>query len=828
MSGIDVDSVFMSTVGGSIDDDDVCAYLCSVLSEMDIEELRNFSSLEEVVAPFLVESGSYDEDAAAAVCRSLVQAFGGSGYSGAGAEPVVSAPVDDTPELLVKAIKLNDTEEVKQLNKKGTYTTSTAQTIAMGDMDAIDGGALESQMAPATKALMRKRRQEAANLERKLRAEAERRADAARELRNARLAVVKASRRGGGAHKTGVNIDSFSLAHPSGRGDMLTDAKLQLVPGRKYGLVGRNGAGKSTLMRGLAMYQLPNLNHLRILLVDQHVEGDAKSALDWVLDADVERSTLLEEEARLSMYVNPDSNTVDVVPPLPSDLKGVDLTMALTEVWHRMDVLEVRTAEQRARTILKGLGFTTDMMVKPTVTLSGGWSMRAALAAAIFVNPDLLLLDEPTNHLDLHALVWLEDWLVNTFTGMLVVVSHDSHFLDSVCTDVIEFRSTLSGAKRSSLITFSGDYSTYERTLMEKRINLVKERDTYERTRDHLQEFIAREGKKYDNPSHQAQRKMKMKQLAALEPIEVPEDDENLVLKLPKPHGIFSGNERLLSIKGVSFAWPMHTEDDEAAKTPVKEQYYPALFEDVDFIVQSRARIAILGRNGCGKTSLLNLLLAGECNMPNTVPTTGSVSKLPGCRVTMLQQHHYKGEQLDPDCTPLEHIRALPQDASSAVGENDPGSRHEDAAMRGYLANFGIRRDSAILPVKYLSGGQRMRVALATAFFRRPDVLILDEPTNHLDADTVRALCESLRAFQGTIIAVSHDEAFVNRVIAATATTGASTCSSTDADAGLKALGGEIWVMESRKVTRFDGTFSGYKRKIRQQMLSQIAKSPKN
>eukprot|EP00606_Chrysophyceae_sp_TOSAG23-5_P000124 GSChrysophyteH2.ASY1.ANO1.740.1 assembled CDS len=126
--------------------------------------------------------------------------------------------------------------------------------------------------------------------------------------------------------------------------------------------------------------------------------------------------------------------------------------------------------------------------------------------------------------------------------------------------------------------------------------------------------------------------------------------------------------------------------------------------------------------------------------------------------------------------------------------------------MRSYLANFGIRRDSAILPVKYLSGGQRMRVALAIAFFRRPDVLILDEPTNHLDADTVRALCESLHAFEGTIISVSHDEAFVNRVIA---------------------LGGEIWVLESQRVKRFDGTFSSYKRSVRAEMMKKMAQSQK-
>ena len=860
MAALDPEYVFLKTVGDSITDEDVSAYLCSVLSEMDEAELKSVEALTEVVAPFLIEAGSHDEDEAAAVCRSLVQAFGGSGYTGVGGSASALEVEEEVPVLLSAPVRLNDTMEVQQLNKKGSYISSTAQA----DVENMEDGVLESQQAPATKALLRKRRADQAILERKLREESERRTAAANELHDARMAVVKAARASGGGHKQGVNIECFSLPHPSGRGDLLADAKLQLAVGRKYGLVGRNGAGKSTLLRALAMYKLPGCQHLRVLLVDQHVEGDAKSALSWVMDADVERIALLEEEVRLTGFLQAQTqaaeekgasaNSGSAKVTLPVDLRGVDLSMALQEVWDRMDVMEVRTAEQRARHILSGLGFTEEMMVNPTNTLSGGWAMRAALAAAIFVHPDLLLLDEPTNHLDLHALVWLEEWLLNSFRGTLIVVSHDSHFLDGVCTDVLEFRSTLSGAKKSSLITFTGDYSTYERTLAEKRINLRRDRDAFERTRDHLQEFIAREGKKYDNPSHQSQRKMKMKQLAALQEVNIAEEDSELVLKLPKPHGIFNGNEKLLSIQNVSFAWPKAKaapaagEDSASGQNEGEEgegegdgddghngdevvaveakQYHPPLFEKVDMVVQAKARLAFLGRNGCGKTSLLNLLLTGETNIENTTPTAGKVTKLPGCRVTMLQQHHYKGEQLDPDMSALEHIRALPQDSTSAVGENDPGSRHEDAAMRSYLANFGIRRDAAILPVKYLSGGQRMRVALASAFFRRPDVLILDEPTNHLDADTVRALCESLRAFEGTIISVSHDEAFVNRVIGATATVGASS-GGADTVSGLKALGGEIWVLESQRVTRFDGTFSNYKRKVRAEMMKNLAQSQK-
>lgn len=189
----------------------------------------------------------------------------------------------------------------------------------------------------------------------------------------------------------GVSLDRFSLMHPTGSGDLLTDASLVLTPGHRYGLIGKNGAGKSTLLRSVAQYKLPGLQHLRILLVDQHVEGDDFTPLQWVLRADVERTSLLEEEAKLTKYLH---HNVEEDGPLPAELKGVNLEVALQEVYERMDVIGVATAEKRARRILDGLGFTELMLSQPTASLSGGWAMRAALASALYVNPNLLLLDE--------------------------------------------------------------------------------------------------------------------------------------------------------------------------------------------------------------------------------------------------------------------------------------------------------------------------------------------------------------------------------------------------------------------------------------------------
>ena len=848
MAALNPRQALLSAIGEGLDDD-ISSYLCSVLEEMSLQELRSAETLTEVVAPFLVSTGSHTETQAAHVCRLLATSFGGSGYSRGNESRKVPDVIEDAPLLLSAPIKLSETAEVKQLNKKHTYggaqVTSADGTIQTNSDLGQDGTQL-----PATKSAMKRQRRENEILARKLQEEAQRRAAEAAESMAARMAAIRATRASGGAHKAGVQCDSLTLPHPSGKGDLLTDAQLNLAPGRRYGLTGRNGVGKSTLLRALANYKVPGLTHLRILLVDQHVEGDDESALQWLLRADVERTMLLQEEERLKQFMSADDTDeaeaiAEIIPIsnkhtsghkagsistannkqrsslLPADLRGVDLTKALQEVWDRMETINVRSAEQRARVILRGLGFEDKMMIRPTSTLSGGWAMRAALASAIFVSPNLLLLDEPTNHLDLHALVWLEDWLLNKFGGILVCVSHDQYFLNSICTDVLELRTPLGGANKSTLLHFSGDYQTYERTLHEKRVNLSRSKESYEKEKEKLQEFIAREGKKYDNPQHQAQRKMKMKQLSALEEVEVQEDEEALVLSLPAPNGTFDSSEKLIKIQNVAFAWPQVGQEEAWQQQQVQPTaeananilYQDPLFKNVDFVIQPNARIAIVGRNGCGKTSLLNLLM-GEASA-----TEGSVVSHPGCRICMLQQHHYKGEQLDPDKSPLDHIKSLPQDATTAVGVQDPGSRHEEAAYRTYLSRFGIRRNPAVLPVKYLSGGQRMRVAMAVALFRRPDLLVLDEPTNHLDSDTVRALCDALETYEGAIIAVSHDEAFVNRVISS-GSKAKSKGKNKDDEEAAEELGGDIMVMAKNRVTRFEGTFRDYKRMIRTQVMA--------
>ena len=415
---------------------DILEYVISVVEGMTENERKNHMILIEVIAPFLVDSGFSDETGSEDICKKLAVVFGGSGYC----KSTLSLPEEEAPTLLSAPIRMIETSGLQPV--KATYGGAIiADTI--GDIE--QGVAVFSQLghsvgstpshnanldikSVATGAKdLRRQRKESEKLSRILQAEAAAEAERRKEFAAARMAAIRASRTAGRQSTVGVNIDLFSLPHPTGTGDLLTDASLVLVPGRRYGLIGRNGAGKSTLLRSLANYKLPGLSHLRILVVDQHVEGDKDTALEWLLRADVERTSLLEDEARLSSYLHG-----SVEGPLPDDLKAVNLEVALTECYERMEAIGVGTAEQRAQSILVGLGFGEEMISRPTNSLSGGWAMRAALGAAIFVKPNLLLLDEPTNHLDLHALVWLERWLLDGYNGIAVIVSHDQFFLNEV------------------------------------------------------------------------------------------------------------------------------------------------------------------------------------------------------------------------------------------------------------------------------------------------------------------------------------------------------------------------------------------------------------
>lgn len=567
-------------------DEDLLSYLVSVIEGMSIDERKNFAEIRQAVGPFLLDTAyAANEAEADEYCRKIAVSNGGSGYAGKGAIAGSSGPLE-APILLSAPVKIIDNSgllPVKQTYGGAVFTEISDNGVGAPAVATSTNSVLDIGTVATTQKQLRKQRKDAAQMSKSVLAEKAARAAEQEEMARVRMAAIKASRALGRQALTGVTLDRVSLPHPSGAGDLLSEISLSLSPGRRYGLIGRNGAGKSTLLRALANYKFDGLTHLKIMMVDQHVEGDDDTAIKWLLRADVERTSLLEDEARLMMFIHdPDS-----AGPLPADLVGVNLEVALAECFERMDAIGVSSAESRAVKILSGLGFDEKMMHdKPTSTLSGGWVMRAALGAALFVKPNLLLLDEPTNHLDLHALIWLEAYLKETFNGIAVVVSHDKHFLDDICTDIIELRSLLGGQKKTSLEQYNGDYSTFAAVVEERNLAQSRARVAYEKEKEKLKEFISREGKKYDNPQHQAQRKMKMKQLEALIEVEAVEEDSETVFNLPTPYAVFDPCDALIGISDASFSW---SEEE------------PPLFEHVDFSVTATSRVAIMGKNGCGK-----------------------------------------------------------------------------------------------------------------------------------------------------------------------------------------------------------------------------------
>ena len=384
----DVETVVRSALRGL--DDDILSYLVSTIDNMSPAERRSFDCLHELMEPFLLDTEFCDSATVTQICRQMTVAFEGSGYKSQTIE-------DEAPQLLSNPIKIIDRTDFNNVKATyGNYVVPSDENMRPSVM--LQNTPFEITQVPVTQRQARKMRKENEMLNKLLKQEQLRREREAQELRAARMAAIKASRAAGRQANMGVNIERFSLAHPSGTGELLTDASLVMSRQRRYGLIGRNGAGKSTLLRALANYKLPGLLHLKILLVDQHVEGDEDSAIGWVLRSDVERAALLEDEQKLLANIHGEL--------VSEELRGVNLDLALAECYERMEAIGVNTSEFRARKILEGLGFAESMISVPTESLSGGWAMRAALASAIYNQPDLLLLDEPTNHLDLHALVW--------------------------------------------------------------------------------------------------------------------------------------------------------------------------------------------------------------------------------------------------------------------------------------------------------------------------------------------------------------------------------------------------------------------------------------
>ncbi|MDG6094860.1 ABC-F family ATP-binding cassette domain-containing protein [Acetobacter sp. AN02] len=472
---------------------------------------------------------------------------------------------------------------------------------------------------------------------------------------------------------------------------LLDEASLSVEPGRKVGLIGRNGAGKSTLLGAVAGDTQPDGGTIRLAArarlgrVKQEAPSGSATLLETVLAGDTERTALLEEAEHATDGIR------------------------IAEIHERLAAIGADSAPARAATILSGLGFDAAAQARSVSEFSGGWRMRVALATALFLNPDLLLLDEPTNHLDLEATVWLESWL-KRFSGAALIVSHDRGLLDS-CVDAIAH------LDRGKLTLYSGGYENFVRIRTEQALQQARMAEKVAAQRAHMQSFVDRFRAKATK-ARQAQARVKA--LEKLPVIESVVEDTPVRFDFPAPDEL---PPPVLTTDAVSIGYDGR-----------------AVLSDLSLRIDMEDRIALLGANGNGKSTLAKLL-AGRLS-----PLSGTMFRNPKLRVGYFAQH--QTEELVMSETPVDHMsRALP-------GALPP-------AVRSQLARFGLDAARAETRVSELSGGEKARLLLALATRDAPQMLILDEPTNHLDLDAKDALIRALAEFTGIVILISHDSHLV-------------------------------------------------------------------
>ena len=501
--------------------------------------------------------------------------------------------------------------------------------------------------------------------------------------------------------------------------EIIDGATAALPAGRRIGLVGRNGAGKSTLLK-LILGQLSAdqgdvswPKDWRVGAVAQEAPGGSDSLLDTVLAADPERTQLM---AQAEHETDPHK---------------------LGDIHHRLEAIGAYAAPARAAEILAGLGFSAEEQLRPCSEFSGGWRMRVALGSVLFAAPDLLLLDEPTNYLDLEGVLWLEDFL-RRYRGTVIIVSHDRDLLNTAAEFIVHL-------EHGKLTLYSGNYDTFVETRAMKRALDAATAKKVDARRKHLQSFVDRFRYKASK-ARQAQSRIKM--IERLDRIELPVDENVAPIRIPAP---VEASPPLIAMDRVSVGY---------------EPGKPVL-SNLSLRFDPDDRIALLGKNGNGKSTLAKLL-AGKL-----APMTGEVVRAKKLVPGYFAQHQL--EELDGSLTPIETLGELRRKLTLEQ-------------LRTQLGGFGFSADKQLTKVGSLSGGERARLMLALATLDKPNLLILDEPTNHLDIDARGELLDALNDFEGGVILISHDR----RLIEATAD--------------------RLLLVADGTVTPFDGDLDDYRR----------------
>jgi ATP-binding cassette subfamily F protein 3 len=506
-------------------------------------------------------------------------------------------------------------------------------------------------------------------------------------------------------------------------GRLLIDhATVQITPGARVGLVGRNGTGKSTLFRAIRGELATESGTIaipprwRVGSLAQEAPDGPESLVEIVLKADLERDALLRE----------------------ADTAHDPHRIA--EIQTRLVDIDAHSAPSRAAAILSGLGFSAADQARPVSEFSGGWRMRVALAATLFAAPDLLLLDEPTNYLDLEGTLWLEDHLAH-YPRTVIVISHDRDLLETSVDQILYL-------DRGKLTLYRGGYSSFEEQRATREMLDAKQVKRQEAERNRLQAFVDR-FKAKASKARQAQSRVKM--LERMKPIAALVTQDVREIIFPAPEKILS--PPIIAVDNVSVGY----EPDK----PVLNR--------VTLRIDNDDRIALLGANGNGKSTLVKLLAN------RLKPFSGSVTRAEKLSIAYFAQHQL--DELNEQASTYDHVRKLMPEAP-------------ESKVRGRAGAIGFSGKAADTPVKNLSGGEKARLLLGLATFFGPNMIILDEPTNHLDIDSRAALAEAINEFPGAVIMVSHDRYLI------------------------EACADRLWVVADHAVTGYDGDLDDYRRLV--------------
>ena len=492
-----------------------------------------------------------------------------------------------------------------------------------------------------------------------------------------------------------------SLSLRRGTRLLIKEASFTIYRGEKVGIVGKNGTGKSSLLALMLGELQPDAgsfdrpSQLVLAHVAQELDATDQSAIEFVMDGDEELRTTEQAIARA---------------------EAADDGIRLGELHARYAAMGGYDARSRAARLLHGLGFSSEDENRPIRAFSGGWRVRLNVAKALMCRSDLLLLDEPTNHLDLDAVIWLEEWLRN-YPGTLLMIAHDREFLDRTVDRIVHI-------EQGTAKIYTGNYSRFEEQRAEQ---LAQQQSMYERQQreiKHMMSFVERFRAKASK-ARQAQSRIKaLERMERIAPAHVDSEFEFAFLppdKLPQP---------LLTL------------DDQSVGYGDR-----IVLGSIGMTIAPGSRVALLGRNGAGKSTMMKLL-AGELEA-----RSGKRTEARDLRIGYFAQHQL--EQLSASESPLQHLKRLGGPAAARATEQE---------LRSFLGKFGFSGDRVFEAVGPFSGGEKARLVLALVSYQRPNLLLLDEPTNHLDLEMRQALAVALQDFEAAVVLVSHDRHLLRAV----------------------------------------------------------------